>query len=75
MPRPNHHPSVTGYYINGGIKPVCVRNLDPLQIVQKVALVRDANGEKLKRVTKPVTSFNPSVRGIWSPYHGDGIEV
>ncbi|KAG0161292.1 hypothetical protein PDIDSM_8826 [Penicillium digitatum] len=31
----------------------------------------EASGEKLKRVKKPVTSLNESVRGIWSPYHGD----
>jgi large subunit ribosomal protein L43 len=74
-PRPNHHPAVTGFYINGGSKPVCVRNLDPLQIVNKVTLVRDANGEKLKKVNKAVTSLNPSVRGIWSPYHGEVTQV
>jgi len=38
-------------------------------------LLRDASGEKLKRVDKPVQSINPSVRGIWSPYHGNGMKV
>lgn len=37
------------------------------QILQKVELLRDANGEKLRKVVKPVTSQNPSVRGIWEP--------
>jgi large subunit ribosomal protein L43 len=74
-PRPNHHPQVVGHYINGRTKPVCVRKLNPDQIMEKVELVRDANGEKLRKVNKPVTSINPSVRGIWSPYHGDGMQL
>jgi large subunit ribosomal protein L43 len=68
-PRPGRHPVVTGTYINGRQKPVCVRNMDPGEIMQKVLLLRNANGEKLKRVTKPVKSLNESVRGIWSPHH------
>ncbi|KAI9731026.1 MAG: 39S ribosomal protein L51, mitochondrial [Cirrosporium novae-zelandiae] len=69
-PRPNRHPVVKGYYINGRSKAVCVRNLEKEQILKKVELLRDASGEKLKHVTKPVRSYNESVRGIWSPYHG-----
>ncbi|KAK3357134.1 thioredoxin-like protein [Lasiosphaeria hispida] len=74
-PRPAKHPVVTGHYINGRQKPICVRNLEPTAILQKVKLLRDASGEKLKRVHKPVTSINPSVRGVWSPYHGNGMAV
>lgn len=64
-----------GHYINGRQKPVCVRNQEPLQVLQKALLLRDANGEKLRKVTKPVSSINPSVRGVWSPYHGTGMTV
>jgi large subunit ribosomal protein L43 len=39
--------------------------------MEKVTLLKQASGEKLKRQKKPVTSLNESVRGIWSPYHGD----
>ena len=74
-PRPNKHPVIIGHYINGKEKPICVRNLEPLQILKKVELLRDASGEKLKRVTKPVQSINDSVRGVWSPYHGEGMQV
>jgi large subunit ribosomal protein L43 len=49
-----------------------VRNLSEGQILQKAEILRDANGEKLKRVVKPVRSLNESVRGIWSPYHKPG---
>ena len=46
--------------------------------MKKAEILRDANGEKLKRVVKPVKSINESVRGIWSPYHkpdGTGTHV
>jgi len=74
-PRPRKHPVIIGHYINGREKAICVRNLEPLQILQKVKLLRDASGEKLKRTHKPVQSINESVRGVWSPYHGNGIQV
>jgi large subunit ribosomal protein L43 len=74
-PRPRKHPIIVGHYINGREKAICVRNLQKEQILQKAELLRDASGEKLKRVTKPVRSINESVRGVWSPYHGGGITV
>jgi len=70
-PRPHRHPVIKGHYINGREKVICVRNMEKEQILQKVNLLKEANGEKLKRVKKPVSSTNESVRGIWSPYHGD----
>ncbi|KAG9248949.1 mitochondrial ribosomal protein-like protein subunit L51 [Calycina marina] len=74
-PRPKKHPVIIGHYINGREKAICVRGLEPGQILKKAELLRDANGEKLKKVTKPVKSLNESVRGIWSPFHGGGIKV
>lgn len=47
-----------------------MRNMEKEQILQKVELLRDASGEKLRKVTKPVGSMNESVRGVWSPHHG-----
>ncbi|KAI9043404.1 mitochondrial 54S ribosomal protein mL43 [Aspergillus affinis] len=70
-PRPHKHPMVKGHYINGREKVVCLRNLEPEQIFNKTVALKEASGEKLKRTNKPVTSINDSVRGIWSPYHGD----
>ncbi|KAN0079207.1 Thioredoxin-like fold [Elaphomyces granulatus] len=70
-PRPNKHPVVKGHYVNGREKVICVRKLEKEQILQKANLLKEASGEKLKRTKKPVTSLNESVRGIWSPYHGD----
>ncbi|KAK4115046.1 hypothetical protein N656DRAFT_776108 [Canariomyces notabilis] len=74
-PRPSKHPVIIGHYINGRQKAICVRNMEPYEILKKVELLRDASGEHLKRTTKPVRSINESVRGIWSPYHGNGMVV
>ncbi|KAK4173482.1 thioredoxin-like protein [Triangularia setosa] len=74
-PRPAKHPVAIGHYINGRSKPICVRNMEPYEILKKLELLRDASGEKLKKVTKPVRSINESVRGIWSPYHGNGMPL
>ncbi|KAI1337997.1 thioredoxin-like protein [Xylariaceae sp. FL0016] len=74
-PRPRKHPVLTGHYINGNQKAICVKNMDSLQILKKVELLRDASGEKVKRANKPITSINQSVRGVWSPYHGKGMPV
>lgn len=74
-PRPRKHPVLIGHYVNGNTKSICVKNMDTLQILNKVALLRDASGEKVKKANKAVTSINDSVRGVWSPYHGDGMRV
>ncbi|CAL5870844.1 uncharacterized protein PFLUO_LOCUS5085 [Penicillium psychrofluorescens] len=70
-PTPKKHPVVRGHYINGREKPICVRNMQPNEILKKVILLKEASGEKNRRQSKPVRSLNESVRGIWSPYHGD----
>ncbi|KZZ93102.1 Ribosomal protein/NADH dehydrogenase domain protein [Ascosphaera apis ARSEF 7405] len=69
-PRPNKHPIMRGHYINGREKAICVRNMEKEQVLAKANLLKEASGEKPKRVRKPVSSINESVRGIWSPYHG-----
>ncbi|KAM0722219.1 hypothetical protein Q7P37_001660 [Cladosporium fusiforme] len=74
-PRPGRHPVLKGQYINGKEKAVCVRNMEPTEILDKALLLRSASGEKLKKVTKPVKSLNESVRGIWDPFHGAKYQV
>jgi large subunit ribosomal protein L43 len=75
-PRPNKHPVVIGHYINGNQKSVCMRNLEQLQILKKVELLRSNSGERNKRtIRRPVTSTNESVRGIWDPFHGAKYEI
>uniref|UniRef100_A0A2D3V5Z8 Large ribosomal subunit protein mL43 n=1 Tax=Ramularia collo-cygni TaxID=112498 RepID=A0A2D3V5Z8_9PEZI len=74
-PRPHKHPVIKGQYINGREKAICVRNMDANEILNKALLLRNANGEKLKKVTKPVRSLNESVRGVWSPFHGNEYKI
>lgn len=69
--RPNKHPILKAYYINGNTKAICVRNLEPAQIIQKAELLLQNSGIKNKKIRgKNVVSQNESVRGIWSPLHG-----
>ncbi|KAI7868944.1 thioredoxin-like protein [Spinellus fusiger] len=72
QPRPAHHPVIRGYYLNGRDKVICARNLNPVEISQKVTLLRNSSGEKMKLLAKrPVISTTESVRGIWSPFHSN----
>jgi len=63
------HPIVQGEYASGNLKTVCVRNFDAKKILQKIELVRNSSGNKLVKYQRAVESHNPSVRGIWSPFH------
>ncbi len=74
-PRPSKHPVIVGRYINGRDRAICVKNLEANQVLKKAEMLRDSDGEKNKRTNKAVTSVNESVRGVWSPYHGNGLAV
>ncbi|KAF2103915.1 hypothetical protein NA57DRAFT_70127 [Rhizodiscina lignyota] len=74
-PRPRRHPVIRGHYINGRERVICVRNLEKAQVQQKAEILKNANGEKVKRVNKPVGSLNESVRGVWDPYRGGAVSV
>jgi large subunit ribosomal protein L43 len=49
--------------------------MEPYEILKKAEILRDGSGEKNRRTAKPVQSINESVRGVWSPYHGNGLKV
>jgi len=74
-PRRAKHPVIVGHYVNGRERAICVRSMEANQILRKAELLRDSTGQTNKRVNKPVTSINGSVRGVWSPYHGNGMTV
>jgi large subunit ribosomal protein L43 len=64
------HPIISGEYVSGREKVICVRNLEPAKIEQKLKVLRDSSGAQLKPYRgNPVKSINESVRGIWSPLH------
>ncbi|KAF2646410.1 hypothetical protein P280DRAFT_388117 [Massarina eburnea CBS 473.64] len=74
-PRPRRHPVIQAHYINGNQRSICVRGMANELVREKAELLRDASGEKNQRFSKPVTSINESVRGIWSPFHGAQMRI
>ncbi len=70
-PRPNRHPVLKAWYVNGRTKAVCVKNLAPEQILAKAEFLVGNSGKKNELIRgKNVVSRNESVRGVWSPMHG-----
>lgn len=74
-PKPHQHPKIIGHFVNGKTREMCVKNMTPEQVKEQVVAMRDASGEKLVKLNKPVTSLNESVRGIWSPFHGARVKI
>lgn len=78
-PRPGKHPVLRGHYINGREKSVCVRNKTPNEILEMANFLRGNSGEKVSKSGRAgrevVRSMNESVRGVWSPFHGQRIKV
>lgn len=73
-PRPGKHPVVKAHYINGREKAVCVKNLRPEEVGQKVLALLGMDGSKNKKVKgRKVESVNEGVRGGWSALHGEGL--
>lgn len=58
-----------GEYGNGKEKVICVRNMEPREIMEKIKLLKNSSGNQLQKYTHPVRSTNASVRGVWSPFH------
>jgi large subunit ribosomal protein L43 len=74
-PRPMHHPVIIARYTNGARRSICVKNLQNEGVREKAELLRNSSGEKNKKLGKPVTSINESVRGIWDPFHGARVQI
>ncbi|KAL7424553.1 39S ribosomal protein L51, mitochondrial [Cryptotrichosporon argae] len=61
-----------GHYVNGRDKVICVNGLEMNQVENKVALLLNASGAKLrplKNATLEAAPGNESARGIWSALH------
>ena len=70
-PRPGKHPVLKAYYINGREKAVCVRNMEPMQVLLRAKQLLSNDGRKNRRLgSRKVESANEGVRGVWSPMHG-----
>ena len=74
-PRPRHHPVIIATYTNGSQRAINVKNLQVDGIREKAELLRNSTGEKNKKLGRPVTSINESVRGIWDPFHGAKVQI
>jgi large subunit ribosomal protein L43 len=74
-PRPRRHPVVVARYLNGKTKSTCVKNLQSEGVRDKARLLRDATGEKDRKIGRMVESRNESVRGIWDPFHGAKVKI
>ncbi|EKM83642.1 hypothetical protein AGABI1DRAFT_110291 [Agaricus bisporus var. burnettii JB137-S8] len=69
----NHkEPIVRGFYVNNRDKVVPLNSLEVTAIQQKIRLLLDASGAKIKPLKRrPVESTTESPRGIWSGLHAD----
>lgn len=65
------HPIIRGEYTNGNEKVICARNMDAQIIQEKLDVLKNSSGARLKKYKNAVETANPSVRGIWSPFHVD----
>jgi large subunit ribosomal protein L43 len=63
------------HYVNGRERTICARKLDPSEILAKALILRNASGDKVKKIKDKVISRNESVRGIWDGYHGEQYKI
>ena len=57
--------------VNGRDKVICLKGYEVTTIMQKVKLLLDSSGAKIKSLKTPVESKTESARGIWSGLHAD----
>ncbi|KZT52763.1 hypothetical protein CALCODRAFT_441121 [Calocera cornea HHB12733] len=69
LKRSYKHPVVRGFYLNGRDKVIALNGFQPTAIAEKVKLLLDSSGAKIRPLKKPVESTTESVRGIWSGMH------
>ncbi|RKP39374.1 hypothetical protein BJ085DRAFT_14748 [Dimargaris cristalligena] len=69
QPAPSRHPQIKGFFNNGNERSVCTRKLTAEEVEQSLQDLTNTSGQPDFRHKKPVLSNNPSVRGIWSPFH------
>ncbi|ORY33412.1 hypothetical protein BCR39DRAFT_519897 [Naematelia encephala] len=61
-----------GHYVNGRDKVICVNRLEHNQVAQKVDLLLNSSGAKMKHIRRIQVEAAPggeAARGIWSAIH------
>ncbi|KAF9072695.1 thioredoxin-like protein [Rhodocollybia butyracea] len=69
--RMHKEPIIRGFYVNNRDKVVALNGLEVTQIQQKVQLLLDSSGAKIKPLKKSVESSTEAARGIWSGLHAE----
>ncbi|KAI0755120.1 thioredoxin-like protein [Daedaleopsis nitida] len=68
--RGSREPVIRGFYINNRDKVICLKDFEVTGIQQKVQLLLDSSGAKIKPLKRsPVESRTEAARGIWSGLH------
>ncbi|CAE6415425.1 unnamed protein product [Rhizoctonia solani] len=70
--RPFKPPIVRGIYLNERDKVVPLNKLEPSSIEQKVQLLLDSSGAKIRPFKRSVESTTEGTRGMWSGFHQGG---
>lgn len=63
---------IRGHYVNGRDKVICVNNLQANQIQNKVAILLESSGAKIRNLKNDTLEAGPgneSARGVWSALH------
>jgi large subunit ribosomal protein L43 len=63
------------YYVNGRERTICARKLNPGEVLEKALVLRNASGERVKKIKQKVWSGNESVRGVWDGFHGEKYQI
>ncbi|KAL0581393.1 39S ribosomal protein L51, mitochondrial [Marasmius crinis-equi] len=69
--RPQKEPIIRGFYLNNRDKVIGLKGLEVTGIQQKVQLLLDSSGAKIKPLKKTVESSAEAARGIWSGLHAE----
>ncbi|CAE6432904.1 unnamed protein product [Rhizoctonia solani] len=70
--RPFKSPIVRGIYLNDRDKVVPLNKLEPSSIEQKVQLLLDSSGAKIRPFKRSIESTTEGARGMWSGFHQGG---
>ncbi|KAL0063270.1 39S ribosomal protein L51, mitochondrial [Marasmius tenuissimus] len=69
--RSQKEPIIRGFYLNNRDKVIGLKGLEVTGIEQKVQLLLDSSGAKIKPLKKTVESSTEAARGIWSGLHAE----
>lgn len=64
--RRGRHPFVTGEYVHGNERVVCLRNKRPEEVKETIDSLCNTYGRKVKKIKRRTLTSNPSIQGVWS---------